>query len=374
MKRRTLLALAAASAAAAPDRTLQQHAAARGLLYGSAVSSRLLATEPAYAALVAQQCGIIVPDIEAKWAATEPWEGRFDFARLDQVMAFARQHGMAVRLHNLAWGVYNPPWLAGALAQGRAAQVLQAHVAAVVGRYAGQVLAWDVANEPSDPRWNQADDLVDIGWKKALGAGYLDEAFAAAHAADPHAILFINDDLLEYADAASQAKRDGYLRLLPRLLRRGVRLGGFGLEAHLRPERPFAAGPYRAFLRELAGMGLVVHVTELDISDRTLPAEVAPRDAALAALCKAYLDTALDEPAVHAVLTWGLTTRNTWLATATEVSRTDGLPPRGLPYDAHFDRTPLWGAIASALDHAPVRSGALPHPVGALRPQTPTPF
>ncbi len=353
--RRTALAGAAATLAAPAGRSLRQRAAGKGLLYGSAVSADLLRTDPAYAALVALDCAIIVPEIEAKWAATEPEQGRFSFAGLDWMMDYARCHGMAVRLHNLAWGVYNPPWLAGALASGQAEDVLRHHVSAVAGRYAGEVLAWDVCNEPSDPRWNQADDLVNIGWKKALGAGYVDAAFAAAHAADPNALLFINDDLLEYEDAASQAKRDGYLRLLPRLLARGVPVQGFGLEAHLRPERKLAEKPYRDFLRELAGMGLVIHVTELDISDRTLPADVATRDRALAALARQFLDVVLDERAVRAVLTWGLTTRHSWLATAPEVARTDGLPPRGLPYDGLLQPTAMWRAIASALDHAPGR-------------------
>ncbi len=355
MTRRALLAAGAASLAAAAPLGLKQRAAAKGLLYGSAVSADLLRTDPAYAALVAQDCAIIVPELEAKWAATEPEQDRFTFAKLDWVVAYARRHAMAVRLHNLAWGVYNPPWLAGALASGQAEHALRHHIAAVAGRYAGQVLAWDVCNEPSDPRWNQADDLVAIGWKKALGAGYVDTAFQAARTADPHALLFINDDLLEYDDAASQAKRDGYLRLLPRLLARGVPVQGFGLEAHLRPERRLAEKPYRDFLRELAGMGLVIHVTELDISDRTLPADVPARDRAVATLAGQFLDIVLDERAVRAVLTWGLTARHSWLTSATEVARADGLPPRGLPYDGGLAPTAMWGAIASALERAPAR-------------------
>ena len=353
--RRPFLAGAVATLATPPTRSLKQRAAASGLLYGSAVSAALLQTDPAYAALVAQDCAIIVPEIEAKWAATEPAQGQFEFSKLDWLMGYAGRHGLAVRMHNLAWGVYNPLWLAAALASGRAEQVLRRHIAAVAGRYAGQVLAWDVINEPSDPRWNQPDDLVAIGWKKALGANYVNIAFTAAHTADPRALLFLNDDLLEYDDRASQAKREGYLRLITRLLRQSVPLQGFGLEAHLRPERSFAASPYRAFLRELAGMGLIIHVTELDISDRTLPAPTAPRDAAIAALCKAYLDATLDETAVRAVLTWGLTTRHSWLGKAEEVARTDGLPPRGLPYDEHLRPTPMRAAITAAFDHAPRR-------------------
>lgn len=260
-----------------------------------------------------------------------------------------------MRLHNLVWGVFNPPWLAEALAWNRGDAALERHIATVMGHTRGQALVWDVVNEPCDPRWNEADDLVRIPWKRALGAAYFDRAFHLARDADPHALLFVNDDLLEYADPASAAKRAAYLRLLERALARGVPIQGFGLQSHLRPERPFDPSPYRRFLAALASMGLVIHITEMDVIDRTLPAEPAVRGAAVAALTRAVLETALDARAVRAVLTWGLTSRYSWLETSDEVRRPDGLPTLGLPYDAALRPTPMRAAIAAALAAAPGR-------------------
>ena len=318
-------------------------------MYGAAVSAPALARDPQYAALVARECAIVVPAIEAKFAETEPAEAVFRFGALDAIMQFAAAHDMRVRLHNLVWGVYNPRWLDAALTRGDATAALRRHIETVVSRYRGQVLAWDVVNEPSDPRWNEADGLVAIPWKRALGARYFDDAFRLAHAADPGALLFVNDDLLEYADAASAAKRAAYLRLIEAALRRGVPIGGFGLEAHLRTDRVFAAGEYRRFLGELAGMGLVLHITELDVGDRDLPADIGHRDAAIASLTREFLETALDEPAVRAVLTWGITARYSWLNSAPDMRRVDGLGARGLPYDEALRPTAMRGAIASAL-------------------------
>ncbi len=353
--RRQSLTLAGAAALVPGPLPLREAAAQCGVLYGAAVSVRALARDPAYAACVARECAIVVPDLAAKFAATEPEDGQFQFAELDAFMAFAGAHRMRVRLHNLVWGVYNPAWLDSALRAARGDAVLRQHIETVVGRYRGRVLAWDVVNEPSDPRWNEADGLVALPWKRALGAGYFDEAFALAHGADPNAVLFVNDDLLEYADAASAAKRDGYLRLIEKARRRGAPLGGFGLEAHLRPERPFAPGPYRRFLSELAGMGLVLHVTELDVCDRTMPPGIGPRDAEIAACAKAFLDVVLDESAVRAVLTWGITTRYSWLATTPDMRRPDGLPPRGLPLDTALQQTGMRRALLDAFAAAPSR-------------------
>jgi endo-1,4-beta-xylanase len=329
---------------------LKRRAARRGLLFGAAVMAADLAGDPAYRDLVLAQCAVVVPGLEAKWAATEPNAGQFTFDQLDRVAEFAGAHRLKLRLHNLVWGVYNPPWVAEAALTGQGDAILARHISTVAGRYRGQAIAWDVVNEPSDPRWNQPDDLANIVWKRALGPAYLDYAFARARQADPSAKLYLNDDLLEYDDTASEAKRAAYLRLIEAALRRGVPIQGFGLESHLRLDRRLGPVPYRQFLAELAAMGLELTLTELDVSDRTLPADPAARDAAIASHVKTLLDAALDEPAVRAVLCWGLTTRYSYLNKSPETRRPDGLPSRGLPYDAQFRPTPMWHAIAAAFD------------------------
>jgi endo-1,4-beta-xylanase len=348
MQRRCLLGGLAAAALVPAARA---RAASGGILFGAMVESGPLSADPAFAAVVAAECAVIVPGVEAKWAATEPSPGGFRFAALDTVAAAAAANDQHLRLHNLVWGVYNPPWVAPALLAGRGRAVLHRHIEAVAGHTRGRAWAWDVLNECIDTRWPaDPDGLITDGWWHALGPGYAAEAMHAAHAADPGAKLFINDDWLEYP--ASAAKRAKYLRLVERWVAAGVPIHGFGLEAHLQPDLPFDAKPYRRFLADIAATGLSIHVTELDVHDRTLPSDIAARDWAVADTLKRYLDTTLDEPAVEAVLTWALTDRYNYQNRDPSTRRPDGLPSRGGLLDASLGRKPAWFAVASALAHA----------------------
>ncbi len=358
MSRRALLAAAASGfvpAQADPAPTLRSRAAARGLLFGAEILAADLA-DPDYAALVARECAILTPGLEAKWAATEPADGMFRLEGFDAVAGFTQAHGIALHGHTLVWAVYNPPWLLDALRTGRADAVLARHVAAVCGRHAGQVLAWDVVNEPMDPRWPaDAQGLCTTPWWHALGPGYVDRAFALAHEADPRALLLINDDDLEYDEPDRQTKRDQYLRLLEVLLARGVPITGFGLEAHLKPGRRIAEAAYRRFLAELAGMGLALFVTELDVNDQLLPADTMVRDTMVADITRRYLDVALDERAIRSVQCWGLSQRHQQMGRDPSTRRADGLPNRALPFDDALQPTAMAAAIGQALDHAPRR-------------------
>ena len=353
--RRALLAGTAAAAAAAPS--LRRLAAARGIRFGSEILAPEITGDAAYAALVARQCAMVVPGLEAKWDHVEPADGRFDFTGLDRIAAYASGNALALRLHTLVWGLAMPAWLGPALQAGRGEAVLRRHIAAVVGRYRGRVDSWDVVNEVADPRWPAGPEgLTLTPWRRALGPDYVALAFHLTAAADPAARLLVNDDDLEYATPEAEAKRRRYLRLLEGWVAAGVPIGGFGLQAHLKPDRPIAAAAYRSWLAALAGMGLALFVTELDVQDRSLPADRAVRDRIVADTCRRYLDIALDEPAVRAVLTWGLTGRYSYLNTDARVRRADGLRARGLPYDAALRRTPMWCALAQAFRDAPARS------------------
>ena len=333
---------------------LCQLAASCGVLFGTMVEASRLHADPAYAAIVARECAVIVPGTEAKWAATERREGEFTYAALDDIARFAAAHDLQLRLHNLVWGVFNPAWVAQAIAEGRGERVMHRHIAAVAGHMRGRGFAWDVVNEPADPRWPSGPEgLCRIGWWHAMGPDYVERAFRLAHEADPQALLFVNDDWLEYAQC--EEKRSLYLRLLEGWKRRDVPLHGFGLEAHLHPDIAFDAVPYRRFLQQLASLGLVLHVTELDVQDRALAAGIPERDAKLADTIRHYLDVTLDEPAVKAVLCWGLSDRAGDLDRDPHTSRTDGLASRGTPLDATLRPKPMYHAMAQAFRHAPAR-------------------
>jgi endo-1,4-beta-xylanase len=167
--------------------------------------------------------------------------------------------------------------------------------------------------------------------------------------------LLINDDDLEYDAPDREIKRTIYLRLVEQLIRRGVPLTGFGLEAHLKPWLPIAEKSYRRFLRELGQMGLRIYITELDVCDRTLAADIGERDRAVAGMTRRYLDLVLDEPAVRTVITWGLGDATSWMVRELSARRADGLRPRPLPYDDRLQPKPMRKAIAAAFCAAPIR-------------------
>ena len=102
------------------------------------------------------------------------------------------------------------------------------------------------------------------------------------------------------------------------------------------------------FIAAVRELGLQVFVTELDVNDRALAADVAQRDAAVAAAYKQYVDLVLSDAAVKAVLTWGITDRYSWLNR--EATRSDGKQERSLPFDSAGRAKAGFYALRDAFD------------------------
>lgn len=333
---------------------LKQRAAAKGLLYGAAGSYQTLSQNPEYAKLFAQSCGILVPENELKWYGLRPSPDGFDFTQSDWLAQFTRQNGMLFRGHTLAWNQSNPEWLKEVTPRD-AEKVLIKHISTVGKHYAGRIHSWDVVNEaiagvPS-PR---ADGLQTSPWLALLDKNYIDIAFHAAAAADPKAMLVYNDAFVEYDTPEDNRTRALTLKMLESLKSRKVPVHALGIQGHLRAaETRFNANKLRQFLRDVASMGLKILITELDASDKGLPADISLRDRAVAHAYEQFLSVVLDEPAVIAVLTWGLSDRYTWLSDFSP--RSDRQPVRVLPYSENFRPKLAWNAIARAFDSAPKR-------------------
>jgi endo-1,4-beta-xylanase len=109
----------------------------------------------------------------------------------------------------------------------------------------------------------------------------------------------------------------------------------------------------KAFLRDVASLGLKIMITELDVIDQKLPLDVNVRDRIVAGVYEDYLSLVLEEPAVTTVITWGLSDRYTWYSRFN--ARDDKAPVRPLPLDEGRKRKLAWNAIARAFDKAPKR-------------------
>ncbi len=349
-------------AQAAESEALRRLAAAKGLLYGTAISSRQIADDPAFIALVLAQAGLVVPENDMKWRdMNRGLPGDDDYLPADTVAGFTVEGGLALRGHNLLWYYRTPRWfrtLPGREAQRRA---VVARIRAMAGRYRGIIHSWDVVNEPIEPKDGRPDGLRKAVFLDALGPAYLDLAYRTARETDPKARLVVNEYDVELDTPEHEARRRVLLALLERMQRAGTPVDAVGIQAHLTAVggAPFSPAVLRRFFTDIARLGLGIQITELDVTDAHAPADIAVRDQLVADVYRRFLDAALDEPAVKMVVTWGLSDRHSWIVrreTNQAKWRTDGLPSRPLPFDAELRPTPAFAAVADAFAHAPART------------------
>ena len=370
MRRRDFLIGAGALAACSPmppsvaqsvsREGLAAHARRTGRYFGAAVKSRLLREDAAFRAAILRECDMLVEEYELKRGTTEPKPGSYDFSGADQIIDFAEQHGMRARGHALVWYAANPPWLEPALkaASGRPREdLMTSYIDVAMRRYAGRIAEWDVVNEALEPNQGRADGMrADSMWMQGLGEHYIDIAFHTARETDRDAMLFLTDFGLEHDSPRCERRRTAMLKLLDRLMARRVPIDAIGIQGHLKPyKEQFNERQFADFLGTLSGYGLKLSITEFDIADRGGPPSPDKRDREVASVAKAFLDVALDNPAMGSILCWGLSDRYSWLSNFPEYKWPDGQLSRGLPLDAKMARKPLWDAIAAAFDTAPAR-------------------
>lgn len=359
-------------AAAPAGPTLDQLARAKGLRFGSAVGNsgpRAPFKDAAYRELVGRECGVFVCENETKWQRlrrdpTKP----YDFQAADEMFAWAQGLGMALRGHTLLW--FEPKWLPawvnalnyGAKDGEAATRLLKEHITATCQHFGDRIESWDVVNEAVNPETGEMHTNVfsaPFGGGSEGGVAQIDLAFRLAREQAPKAQLVYND-YMDWGNAHAK-HRAGVLRLLTELKRRGTPVQALGLQSHVGNPKPGQpqdkpaerAAEWRRFLEEVQALGLDLLVTEFDINDRGMPADIAERDAAVAALARDWLDVTLAAPRLRRFLCWGLSNKYTWLQGFEP--REDKFPKRGLPYDDQFNPTPLRQALADALRAMPAR-------------------
>lgn len=302
-------------------------------------------SDPAWRAAVLRHCSQLTPEWEQKMERTLGPGFAHDFSASDRVVAFAREHGLRVHGHTVIWYSQGSEVFSDDLPRARFAAEYDRYVRALVGRYRGRMAGWDVVNEPVA---EDGDGLRDCHWSRALGQdGYMVRAFEQAKAADPDAVLFLNEYNLENIPR----KGATFLRLVERLLKLGAPVGGIGTQSHLDIEIP--AGRITTFMRDAASLGLPVHVSELDFplerdggrmpDLRSTAERRAQQVARVGELAEAF--AALPERQRYAFTTWGLRDPDSWLVRAEGRNRPD---ESALLLDAEGRPNPAYQALVDA--------------------------
>ncbi|WP_294092818.1 endo-1,4-beta-xylanase [Sphingomonas sp.] len=373
--RREMLAGTAAMGAALPafaqdaGSGLNAAAKAKGMRFGScfawspAGADRGSFANPAYAALLERDCGILVPENEFKWQATRPDAKTFNVERFADMLAYAESKGMPVRGHTLLWHKTErfPQWLNdydfGATPAKEAERILTQHVKTMCKLYGARLYSFDVVNETID---EQTGLQRGSSLSRAYGGAdaMCDHAFHVAREHAPGAQLVYNDYM---SWEGGEKHRAGVLRLLEGFRKRGVPCDALGLQSHIWVSGDHSVAQqvkdqekgWRDFLDAVTGMGYTLEITELDINDKRLPTDIKARDAKIADYMRAYLDVTLSYRQLRDVLVWGMCDKYGWLNGFSP--RADKSYQRATPYDEHFQPKPIYTAIRQAFEAAPAR-------------------
>jgi endo-1,4-beta-xylanase len=228
---------------------------------GVAVSPRALKTDES--SLIKKHFNSLTAENAMKSQSIHPEEKTYDWKYADSIVAYAQRHQMKMRGHTLVWHQQAPKWFfvnadGKDVSKAVLLERMRAHILAVVSRYKGKVYAWDVVNEA-------VSDVKDEYLRKSkfleiIGEEYIAKAFEFAHEADPQALLFYND-----YNEIDPVKRAKIIKLITSLKNKGVPIHGMGLQGHWAINEP-SRTQLEQTLEDFSKTGLVLHVTELDIS------------------------------------------------------------------------------------------------------------
>ena len=251
-----------------------------------------------YNAVTAENC--MKPDSWG-WNAAN---GTPNFNHAWTLINWAKAEGIDTIGHTLVWHQQSPKWLNEAnsepLTRSEAKANLETFISTVAGEFAGELLAWDVANEVfadggifnGDWRNNLRTSSM---WYRAYnngannsigesGADYVYDAFVFTRTADPNAILYYND-YNEDNVTKSSAIADMVMKLNWKWRTDIVNnpqavvvaenytgrplIEGIGMQAHYNVNTSVAA--VENSLVKFIEAGVKVSVTELDITSVTNP-------------------------------------------------------------------------------------------------------
>jgi endo-1,4-beta-xylanase len=312
-----------------PTEGLKSAAAGLGKLVGTAVQSGLLST-PNYNTTAAREFNYITAEYEMKWNIVEPAEGSTNFGPGDTIVGYAASHGMRVKGHTLIWHGATPAWV-NALSPTDLRTAVARHITNLAEHYRGHVDAWDVVNEAVA---DAGSGLRDTVFLQKLGESYIGDAFRLARQADPHARLFYND----YGGEGLNAKSDRIYNLVRDLVSQGVPIDGVGLQMHISANSRPSDASIAANIRRLVELGLVVHISEMDVRISNVPGSQQTRLDVQRATYHDVVRLCLIEPRCEAITFWGFTDAHTWII---------GDSP--LLFDAQYAPKPAYFGVLDAM-------------------------
>jgi len=198
------------------------------------------------------------------WGLYEPTEGETQFENRMNAAKYLTERGKKVKGHPLCWHTVCADWLM----EYDNHMILEKQLARIdrdVSAFAGVIDMWDVINEVVImPEYDRYDNAITRICKEYGRVGLVKEVFAVAKAANPDAVLLINDFNLS----------DRYAALIRDLLEAGVPISAIGLQTH-QHQGYMGVKKLQEILNRFEGFGLPLHFTENTlVSGHLMPPEI----------------------------------------------------------------------------------------------------
>ena len=198
---------------------------------------------------------------------TEP---KLKFTSIEKGMAFAKEHGIAVRFHTLLWYQQTPAsfftedYTQNGTRVSREVMLkrMESYIRQVMTymneTYPGMVYCYDVVNEAINPGEGDPNGMrAKSFWYETVGPDFMEYAFAYARKYAPEGVD------LYYNDYNCYSKKMQILKVLKPILEAG-NIDGIGMQCHLSTHSSVAR-EVRGTAEEFTKAGFKVQITELDI-------------------------------------------------------------------------------------------------------------
>jgi GH35 family endo-1,4-beta-xylanase len=198
------------------------------------------------------------------WGMFEPKSGQPATGRLTKAAQWCVDHQLIVKGHPLCWHTITADWL---LSMSNA-DILQAQIARIqreVNDFRGLINMWDVLNEAVImPIFDKYDNGITRICKEMGRIKLIKTVFEAARAANPTAILLLNDFDVSPA----------YDILVEGCLEAGIPIDAIGIQSHMH-QGYWGVEKTMQVLEQFSRFNLPIHFTETNIvSGQLMPPEI----------------------------------------------------------------------------------------------------
>jgi len=277
-------------------------------------------TNPDHQDFVVDHFEWAVCENEMKWSSNESTRDVWTFSQADYIADWCADNDITLRGHNLVWetGGQTPGWVSGLECETYPTECemleeVDERIDYTVGRYAGQIVSWDVDNE-----------MLSGSMFDCLGEAGRAHFFQEGDSIDPDCGFYMN----EYSgNSFGGYNGDAYASRAQGLISLGAPVEGLGIQGHV--NSPFNPELYYTdVLQELAVVGVPIIATEYDTE--------AASEAQAADDLENFYRICFSHPLVEGIIMWGYD-ENCWRGEGIVNSSTWTLNPAGVRYEALMD-------------------------------------